>query len=113
MGFGEKLSQLAHQFQRLVSSNQDKIHGAVDTVGSVANRTTKGKFSDKIAKAGEMAKAGVGKLGSDGKAATDAEGAAGGEGEAEAAAGDGDSATGGGEGAEEQEGQPSEPPAGT
>ncbi len=113
MGFGEKLSQLAHQLQRLVSGNQDKIHGAVDTVGSVANKTTKGKFSDKIAKAGEMAKAGVVKLGSDGKAATDAEGAAGAEGEAGATAGDGDSTTGDGEGDGEQEGQPSEPPAGT
>jgi hypothetical protein len=110
MGFGEKLCQLAHQFQQLVSSNQDKIHGAVDNVGSVANKTTKGKFSDQIAKAGEMAKAGVGKLASDGKTATDAEGAAGGEGGAGAAAGDGDSATADGEGAEEQKGQPSEPP---
>jgi hypothetical protein len=113
MGFGDRLNQLCQELRRLLSSNQDKIHGAVDTVGSVANKTTKGKFSDQIAKAGEMAKAGVGKLGADGKAATDAEGAAGGEGEAGAAAGDGDSATGDGEGGEEQEGQPSEPPAGT
>jgi hypothetical protein len=113
MGFGEKLSQLAHQLQRLLSSNQDKIHSAVDSVGSVADKTTKGKFSDKITKAGDIAKAGVGKLASDGKAATDADGAAGADGEPPAAAGDGDAATGAGEGAGEQEGQPSEPPADT
>jgi len=91
MQFGERLKQLAQQLQRAVSNNQDKIHGAVDTVGNVANKTTKGKFEDRIAKAGEKAKAGVGKVASnpDGSAtATDAEGAAGAAAsEAEGAAG--------------------------
>jgi len=76
MPLGERLKELLQQLQRLVSSNRDKIHGAVDTVGNVADKTTRGKYSDQIAKAGEKAKEGVGKIGGDGQAATDAEGVA-------------------------------------
>jgi len=79
MGFGERLKELGQQLQRLLFRHQDKIHGAVDTVGNVANKTTKGKFEDRINKAGEAAHAGVGKVATDpdeSAAATDAEGAA-------------------------------------
>lgn len=88
MGFGDKLKQAGQLAQRTVSSNQDRIAGAVDTVGSVANKTTKGKFADQIAKVGEMTKGGVGKLSSDGQATTDTEGAADAEAGAESSAAD-------------------------
>ena len=112
MGFGDKVKQVGQLVQRTVSSNQDRIGGAVDTVGSVANKTTKGKFADQIAKVGEMAKEGVGKLSADGHTATETEGAADAEAGAKASgADDAAKAASSAEGAGEQEDQPSEPPA--
>ena len=109
MDFGEKLKELVQYLQNAVFRHQDKVHGAVDSVGNVANKATKGKFEDKIAKAGEKAHAGVGKVASDphgSTAATDAEGAGD---EAAAAEGAGESAMGEAEGsADGHEGQPSE-----
>jgi hypothetical protein len=111
MCFSERLKELVERLQHAVFNHQDKIHSAVDAVGNVANKTTKGKFEDKITKAGEMAHAGVGKVASDpdgsATAATDAEGAAGAEGAAAEDAGE--SATGEAEGsADGHEGQQSE-----
>ncbi len=108
MGFGDKVKQVGQLVQRTVSSNQDRIGGAVDTVGSVANKTTKGKFADQIAKVGEKAKEGVGKLSADGHTAADAEAGAKASGADDAA-----KAASSAEGAGEQEDQPSEPPAST
>jgi hypothetical protein len=75
MGFGDKLKQLLQQLQHMVSNHEGKIHSAVDTVGNVANKTTKGKFEDQINKAGEKAHAGVGKVASNGQETTGTEGA--------------------------------------
>jgi hypothetical protein len=119
MCFSERLKELVERLQHAVFDHQDKIHSAVDTVGNVANKTTKGKFEDKITKAGEMAHAGVGKVAGnpDGSAttATDAEGASGAAGsEATAAEGDGESSTGEAAGsADGHEDQPSESSAAT
>jgi hypothetical protein len=75
MEVADKLKQLLQQLQRAVSNHEGKIHSAVDTVGNVANKTTKGKFEDKIAKAGEKAHAGVGKVASNGQKTDGADGA--------------------------------------
>ena|ERR1700729_3054750 len=112
MGVGDTLKQVGQLVQRTVSSHQDRIGGAVDTVGSVANKTTKGKFADQIAKVGEMTKDGVGKLSAHGDKAAETEGAADAEAGAEASDAAAKAASPA-EGAGEQEDQPSEPPAAT
>jgi len=79
MTLGERLKDLLQQAQQLVFGNRDRIHGAVDSVGNVADKTTKGRYSDHIAKAGEKAHGAVDKFGgtpTDTEAA-DAEGDAG------------------------------------
>ena len=65
MGFGDTLKQAGDQLQQLVGSNKDKIQGAVGSVGSAADKATKGKYSDTIAKAGEKANAAVDKIAPD------------------------------------------------
>ena len=42
MGFGDKLKGLKDQAQQAVAENKDKIQGAVQIVGDVANTKTKG-----------------------------------------------------------------------
>lgn len=90
MNFGDTLAKLckqaeqtashaqkaAGQAQKVVVDNKHHIHGAVDKVGSVADKTTKGKYSDHIAKVGEKAHGMVDKLDSNSDAsATGTEGA--------------------------------------
>ena len=72
MGFGERLKDLRDQAQHAVADNKDKIQGAVQSVGEVANAKTKGKYADKIAKVGEKVNAGVEKIGGTETADTDA-----------------------------------------
>ncbi len=63
MGFGDKLKGLRDQAQQAVADNKDKIQGAVQSVGEVANAKTGGKYADKIVKAGDKVTAGVDKFG--------------------------------------------------
>jgi hypothetical protein len=70
MGFGDKLKGLREQAQQAVVDNKDKIQGAVQTAGEVANTKTKGKYADKITKVGEKVSGSVEKIaGSDDTAA--------------------------------------------
>lgn len=62
MGFGDKLKGLREQAQQAVVENKDKIQGAVQTAGEVANTKTKGKYADKIAKVGEKVTGSVEKM---------------------------------------------------
>ena len=62
MGFGDKLKGLREQAQQAVVENKDKIQGAVQTAGEVANTKTKGKYADKIAKVGEKVSGSVEKI---------------------------------------------------
>jgi hypothetical protein len=62
MGFGDKLKGLREQAQHAVVENKDKIQGAVQTAGEVANTKTKGKYADKIAKVGEKVSGSVEKI---------------------------------------------------
>ncbi len=65
MGFGDKLKSLRDQAQQAVAENKDKIQGAVQSAGEVANTKTNGKYADKIAKVGEKVTASVDKFGDD------------------------------------------------
>jgi len=62
MGFGDKLKGLREQAQQAVVENKDKIQGAVQTAGEVANTKTKGKYANKIAKVGEKVSGSVEKI---------------------------------------------------
>ena len=62
MGFGDKLKGLREQAQQAVVDNKDKIQGAVQTAGEVANTKTKGKYADKIMKVGEKVSGSVEKF---------------------------------------------------
>ncbi|HEX3803036.1 MAG TPA: antitoxin [Solirubrobacteraceae bacterium] len=63
MGFGDKLKGLREQAQQAVVENKDKIQGAVQSAGEVANIKTHGKYADKIAKVGEKVTTSVDKFG--------------------------------------------------
>ena len=65
MGFGDKLKGLRDQAQQAVVDNKDRIQGAVQTVGDVANTKTKGKYADKISKVGDKVSSSDDKMGSD------------------------------------------------
>jgi hypothetical protein len=81
MEFGDMLQELRQHAQHAVFDHRDQIHHALHAVGNVADKTTKGKYTDKIARAEEKANAAVDKFGgtpeSNGAAATDADGGAG------------------------------------
>ncbi len=55
MGLGDKFKDLAKQAQETVAEHKEQIHDAVDTVSVAADRKTHGKYTDKIAKAGQKA----------------------------------------------------------
>jgi hypothetical protein len=55
MGLGDKFKDLAKQAQDAVVEHRDEIHDAVDRVSVAADQQTNGKYSAKIAKAGQKA----------------------------------------------------------
>jgi MT0933-like antitoxin protein len=63
MGLGDKFKDLAKQAQGAVSEHKDQISGAVDRASVAADQRTHGKYTDKIAKAGQKAGRVVEKLG--------------------------------------------------
>ena len=65
MGFTDKLKDLKTQAEGAVVQHSDKIHGAVEKVASTADKTTGGKYTDKIQKAGTKADSLVSGIGAD------------------------------------------------
>jgi hypothetical protein len=65
MALGDKFKDLAKQAQDAVVEHKDQIHGAVKAVSVAADRRTRGKYTDKIAKMGQKAGDAVDKLGAD------------------------------------------------
>jgi hypothetical protein len=63
MGLGDKFKDLAKQAQGAVAEHKDQITEAVDRASVVADKRTRGKYTDKIAKAGQKAERAVQKLG--------------------------------------------------
>jgi MT0933-like antitoxin protein len=51
MGLSDKLKQLGDKAKGATSDHRDKISQAVETAGVVADRRTRGRYTDKIAKA--------------------------------------------------------------
>jgi hypothetical protein len=51
MGLSDKLKQLGDKAKGATSEHRDKISQAVETAGVVADRRTRGRYTDKIAKA--------------------------------------------------------------
>jgi hypothetical protein len=65
MALGDKFKNLAKQAQDAVVEHKDQIHGAVDAVSVAADRRTRGRYTDKIARMGQKAGEAVDKLGGD------------------------------------------------
>jgi MT0933-like antitoxin protein len=64
---GDRFKELRDQAQHAVAENKEKIEGAVQQVGEVANIKTKGKYADKIAKVGDKVSSSVDKFGATGE----------------------------------------------
>ena len=73
MGLGDKFKDLAKQAQDSVAEHKEQLQGAVEAVSVAADRKTKGKHTDKIARMGQKATDALDRLGEDdGEAAGDA-----------------------------------------
>jgi hypothetical protein len=55
MGLGDKFKNLAKQAQDSVAEHKEQLQGAVETVSVAADRKTKGRHTDKIARMGQKA----------------------------------------------------------
>jgi len=73
MGFTDKLKDLKTQAEGTVSEHSDQIHQAVEKVATTADKSTGGKYTDKIQQAGSKADSLVAGIGSDADAAEAAE----------------------------------------
>lgn len=71
MGLTDKLKDLKAQAEGTVVQHSDKIHDAVEKVATTADKTTGGKYTDKIQKAGTKADSLVSGIGADGENAAD------------------------------------------
>jgi hypothetical protein len=65
MGLGDKFKDLAKQAQDSVAEHKEQLQGAVEAVGVAADRKTKGRHTDKIARMGQKASDALDRLGSD------------------------------------------------
>jgi hypothetical protein len=62
MGLGDKFKDLKKQAQETVVEHRDQIQEAVGVVGVAADRKTKGRYTQKIAKFGKKANEAVDKV---------------------------------------------------
>ena len=69
MGLGDKFKNLAKQAQDQVAEHREELQGAVEAVGVAADRKTKGRHTDKIARMGQKANDALDRLGDQGDAA--------------------------------------------
>jgi hypothetical protein len=69
MGLGDKFKTLTKQAQDSVAEHKDQLQGAVEAVSVAADRKTKGRHTDKIARMGQKASDALDRLGDDGAAA--------------------------------------------
>ena len=63
MGLGDKFKDLAKQAQDSVAEHKEQLQGAVEAVGVAADRKTKGRHTDKIARMGQKANDALDRLG--------------------------------------------------
>ena len=71
MGLTDRLKDLKTQAEGAVVQHSDKIHDAVEKVATTADKTTGGKYTDKIQKAGTKADTLVSGIGADGEKAAE------------------------------------------
>ena len=76
MGFTDKLKDLKSQAEGAVAEHSDQIHQAVEKAAATADKSTGGKYTDKIQKAGSKADSLVSGIGADGEKDAPAEGEA-------------------------------------
>jgi hypothetical protein len=69
MGLGDKFKTLAKQAQDSAAEHKDQLQGAVEAVTVAADRKTKGRHTDKIARMGQKASDALDRLGDDEPAA--------------------------------------------
>jgi hypothetical protein len=69
MGLGDKFKTLTKQAQDSVAEHKDQLQGAVEAVSVAADRKTKGRHTDKIARMGQKASDALDRLGDDEAAA--------------------------------------------
>ncbi|HEX3691688.1 MAG TPA: Rv0909 family putative TA system antitoxin [Solirubrobacteraceae bacterium] len=72
MGLGDKFKNLAKQAQESVAEHKDQLHGAVDAASVAADRKTKGRHTDKIARMGQKASNALDRMGHEDDAAGEA-----------------------------------------
>jgi antitoxin protein of toxin-antitoxin system len=63
MGLGDKFKDLAKQAQGSVVEHKEQLQGAVEAAGVAADRKTKGRHTDKIARMGQKASDALDRLG--------------------------------------------------
>jgi hypothetical protein len=63
MGLGDKFKTLTKQAQDSVAEHKDQLQGAVEAVSVAADRKTKGRHTDKIARMGQKASDALDRLG--------------------------------------------------
>jgi len=63
---GDAAKQAKEKAGHVIGENQDKVDGAIDKAAGLADKATKGKFSDKIEKTSDRAKKAAADLADDG-----------------------------------------------
>jgi hypothetical protein len=59
MGLSDKLKQITEKAKESAVEHREQISGAVETAGVIADKRTRGRYSDKIAKAASKTEAAV------------------------------------------------------
>jgi hypothetical protein len=62
MGLSDKLKQFTEKAKESAAEHREQISGAVETAGAIADKRTRGRYSDKIAKAASKTEAAVDRL---------------------------------------------------
>lgn len=62
MGLSDKLKQFTDKAKESAVEHREQISGAVETAGVIADKRTRGRYSDKIAKATSKTEAAVDRL---------------------------------------------------
>jgi hypothetical protein len=63
MGLSDKFKNIAKQAQDSVAEHKEQLQGAVEAVSVAADRKTKGRHTDKIARMGQKASGALDRLG--------------------------------------------------
>jgi hypothetical protein len=61
MGIGDKFNELRQKAQDVLVQHPDKVEQGIDKVGDFADKTTRGKYSNQIAKGADLLKQRLGK----------------------------------------------------